>query len=90
MELIRDVANGRMSRRTALRLGFKGGLGLAALAGVLAAAPGADARDKKKIDKIEPNCIFVCCDEKCDDFCYKCVEWPKPKPKEAVFTRRTE
>ncbi|MCC6790775.1 MAG: hypothetical protein IT336_03765 [Thermomicrobiales bacterium] len=86
-ELIREIADGRMNRRQALRLGLKGGLGLAALAGVLATAPGAGATKAKK-DVIGPTCIFVCCDEKCDDFCLRCVEWPKPKPKVAVMTRQ--
>lgn len=76
-----------MSRRAALRLGLKGGLGFAALAGVLAAAPNADAAaTSKKKPVIGPNCIFVCCDKKCDTFCLKCVEWPKPK--EAMLTRQ--
>jgi hypothetical protein len=29
---------------------------------------------------IPPNCIYVCCDGKCDSWkmCLKCVTWPKP------------
>lgn len=77
ISLMRGIADGRLSRREALKLGLRGGLGLAALAGVLATSGQASAQ--KKIEKIEPNCIFVCCDEKCDTHCYKCFDWPKPK-----------
>lgn len=75
--LMRGIADGRLSRREALKRGPRGGPGPAALAGVLAASGQASAQ--KKNDKIEPNCIFVCCDEKCDTHCYKCFDWPKPK-----------
>lgn len=66
--LLMAAEAGQVSRRDLLRRGMRLGIGLPALLSLMAIAP--------KKTPIPPNCIFVCCDAKSDDFCLKCVKWP--------------
>ena len=67
-QLLIAAEAGQVSRRDLLRRGMRLGIGLPAVLSLMAIKP--------RKPTIPPNCIFVCCDETCDDFCLKCVTWP--------------
>jgi hypothetical protein len=75
-ELMLSAATGTLPRRELIRRGLRAGLGLAAVA-ALALTPRPDV--VAAATSIPPNCIYVCCDGRCDSWkmCLKCVTWPK-------------